>query len=291
MSIPTTRPCRVAPRSLWWSDRRGPSKPDHSRQQWAGELVWGIHHELSRQGTEQHEPGEREAVSRYSHELPGRAANIPDLHAVSELAALLLELESRWKHKGSDDQTDMARGLDRSEVDRTLEAHGFRVPAELVDWYSWHNGVIGERAGSRWVFLAPTAYQQFSLQESLEERDAWTQNATRTAAEMDREYGTEFPEWSEPSFWWEPTWLPVAREPGPSVLAVDLAGTSDSVPVLVVEWSEIDDFRETRAESLTAFVRFLLDVPDVYWRWLASERRWDFDFSELPMEFRGKSFF
>jgi hypothetical protein len=210
---------------------------------------------------------------------------------VSELASLLVELESRWKQKGSDDHTSMAPGLNRSEVVSSLEAHGLRAPAELVEWFSWRNGVIGERAGSRWVLLAPTAFQQVSLQQSLDERESWIQDAARTAAEMDREYGAEFPEWSDPSFWWESTWLPIARPAGASVLAVDLAGISDSVPVLVVEWSEIDDFRETRAESLTALVQLLLDVPDVYWQWLPAEQRWEFDFAELPMEFRGKSLF
>jgi len=210
---------------------------------------------------------------------------------VSELATLLVELESRWTKKGSSDSACMAPGLDREVVIGMLEANGLPAPAELADWFGWHDGVNVELAGSRWVLLAPAAFMPFSLHEALEERESWIQDAGRVAAEAGAEFGPELPEVQEPSFWWESTWLPIARPAGGNVLAVDLAGTSDSVPVLVVEWSEIDDFREVRSESLTAFVRLLLDVPDPYWRWMPEEQRWVFDFAELPMEFRGKSFF
>lgn len=211
---------------------------------------------------------------------------------MSELATLLSELESRWKQKGSDDYTTMAPGLDRAEVVRTLEAHGLRAPGELVDWFSWHNGVDREKAGSRWVLLAPTAFQQFSLIECLEERESWLQLAPRAAAGIAEQYGeTAVPEMLEPSFWWEPTWLPIARPAGGDQLVVDLASTSDSVPVLDVEWSDIDEFRRPRAESLTAFVRLLLAVPDAYWQWLPAEQRWVRDFAEFPMELRRTGLF
>ena len=211
---------------------------------------------------------------------------------VSELTTLLAELESKWTQKGSDDYTKMAPGLDRAKVVTTLESRGPCAPSEVVDWFSWHNGVVREKAGSDWVLLAPSGFQQFSLLESLEEQESWTEQAAHTASEMAGFLGEdEAPEMLEASYWWEPTWLPIARSVGPDVLVVDLAGASDSVPVLIVESSDMDDFRRHRAESLTAWVRLLLDVPDAYWRWLPSEDRttgWVFDFAELPIELRGR---
>jgi cell wall assembly regulator SMI1 len=211
---------------------------------------------------------------------------------VSELLGLLRELERRWREKGSDDYMAMAPGLDRAEVTQTLTANGLRAPRELLDWYSWHNGVVQERASRRGVYLAPTGFQQLSLRECLEEQERWTQQASQFLVDLDRFLGEgEAPEMREASYWWEPTWLPIARSTGPHALVADLAGSSESVTVLIVEWSDMDDSREPRAESLADWVRLLLDVPDAYWRWVPSEdgtTGWVFDFAELPMEFRGR---
>jgi cell wall assembly regulator SMI1 len=204
---------------------------------------------------------------------------------------LLSELEKRWKEKGSDDYLRMAPGLERAEVASTLEARNLRAPAEVVDWFAWHNGADTDHDGSPWVLLAPSSFQQFSLQESLEEREEWLRGAARMAVDAGPVEDDEDRQILEPTFWWEPTWLPVARAASPRVLTVDLAGTSDSVPVLVVEWSDISGFREKRAQSLAEFVRLLIDVPDSCWQWLSEERRWDFRAAELPMEFRLTAFF
>lgn len=77
----------------------------------------------------------------------------------------------------------------------------------------------------------------------------------------------------------------------PNVLVADLAGSSDSVTVLIVEWSDMDYSREPLADSLAAWVRLLLDVPDDYWRWLPTEETmtgWMFGPADLPMDFRGR---
>lgn len=210
---------------------------------------------------------------------------------MSELMGLLQELENRWKEKGSDDYTAMAPGLGAEEVVGTLEAQGLRAPGELIDWYSWHNGVVREKAGAGWVLLAPSGFQQFSLRESLEERESSSAQATRTASEMAQFLGDEVPEMLEPSYWWEPTWFPIARPAGPDVLVVDVAGMSDSVPVLTIMTDDMDDSRNPRAESLTEWVRLLLDVPDSYWSWQPSEDRttgWVYDYPVLPVELRGR---
>jgi cell wall assembly regulator SMI1 len=210
---------------------------------------------------------------------------------VTDLALLLTELEQRWTEKGSDDRELMAPGLDRAEVVRTLEGRALPAPGEVVEWFAWRNGVRSELARPRWVLLAPSSFQQLSLPESLEERETRIQGAAQAAADAGPVDDAEDRELLDPTFWWEPTWLPIARAASPMLLTVDLAGTSDSAPVLVVEWSDIDGFRRTRAGSLAEFVRVLLNVPDACWRWLPAERRWDFSAAELPMEFRLTSFF
>jgi cell wall assembly regulator SMI1 len=203
--------------------------------------------------------------------------------AVSELASLLAELESRWEQKGSDDYTLMLPGLDRAEVVRTLETKGLRAPGEVVDWFAWHNGVDNARAGSRGVEVAPSAFRQCSLLESLEERETWLRGAAQMAVNAGPAVDDEDRELVDPSFWWEPTWLPIGRGSGPMVLAIDLAGSSDTVPVLSVEWADIFEFRKPRVESLAAFVRLLLDLPDVSWRWLSDEQRWMIDDARFPI--------
>ena len=102
--------------------------------------------------------------------------------------------------------------------------------------------------------------------------------------------GDDAPEMLELSYWWEPTWLPLGRSTAPNVLVADLAGSFDEVTVLIVEWSDMDFSREPRAESLAAWVRMLLDVPDTYWWWQPSEDGgdWRFGPTELPMHFRGR---
>jgi cell wall assembly regulator SMI1 len=132
---------------------------------------------------------------------------------VTELMTLVRELESRWALKGSDEHEAPALGLDREEVVATLKASGLRAPAEVIDWYSWHNGVAPEEAGSRWVQLAPSGFHQLSLQESLDEREAWTQHAAQSMGDLAGFLGDEAPEMLEPSYWWEPTWLPIGSQP------------------------------------------------------------------------------
>ena len=210
---------------------------------------------------------------------------------MTELASLLIELEHRWSEKGSDEHTAMAPGLDRAEVVATLEGQGLRAPDELVDWYCWHNGGFPEEAGAPSVYLAPSGFLQLSLRASVEEKQAWTKNAAEFLGDLEGFLGEdEAPEMLEAAYWWEPTWFPIARSTGPHVLVADLAGSSESVTVLIVEWSDMDYSRQPRAESLTAWVRLLLDVPADYWRWQPDESLigWVFDHPALPMEFRGR---
>jgi cell wall assembly regulator SMI1 len=202
---------------------------------------------------------------------------------VSELASLLVELESRWKEKGSDDYTLMLPGLDRAEVARTLEANGLRAPGEVVDWFAWHNGIDKARAGSRGVEVAPSGFRQLSLRESLEERETSLRLAAKTAVDVGPVHD-EDRELAAPNSWWEPTWLPIGVSSAPVVLAIDLAGTSDTVPVLSVEWADIFEFRKPRVDSLAAFVRLLLDLPDAAWMWLPDEQRWGRDEAQFPLE-------
>ena len=201
---------------------------------------------------------------------------------MSALASLLAELENRWKEKGSDDYTLMLPGLDGAEIIRTLEANGLRAPGEVVDWFFWHNGVDKARAGSRRVEIAPGTFRQLSLHESLEARQDWLQGAAQMAVDAGPVGDDEDRELVDPSFWWEPTWLPIGEPSGPAVLAIDLAGTSDSVPILVVEWADILEFRKPRVDSLAVFVGRLLDLPDTSWRWLPDEQRWELDDPQFP---------
>ena len=57
------------------------------------------------------------------------------------LREMLPEFEQRLRTQGAPVLDLLAPGLDADEVTATLEASFGTAPAELVEWFSWHNGL------------------------------------------------------------------------------------------------------------------------------------------------------
>jgi hypothetical protein len=104
---------------------------------------------------------------------------------VTSLPDLPAQLEDAWARKGAPPAAWLAPGLAAEEVERELGAAAFGAPAEIVEWFGWHNGTIDTTVVRN--FLGPTGWWPFSLAGALEERT----HAAEISAELDEERGAE----------------------------------------------------------------------------------------------------
>lgn len=172
-----------------------------------------------------------------------------------------------------------APGLEATAISSTLHGEGLPAPAEVVEWFTWHDG--RGRLPTSLAPLGPTPWTKYSLREALRTRALRLQEAEYAASEDE---GSTLP-----SLWWEPSWLPIADSGGQGVLTIDLRARSQTVAVRNVNWSHAE-FRTVREDSLK-------DLIDVWiriiqrggWTWSSSVGLWEGDYASLPLELRQRS--
>jgi len=190
---------------------------------------------------------------------------------MDELAAGLRELEGLWRRAGMPVDEIFGPGLDQVPLRRALEDAGLRATKEIVAWFVWHNG----RGSAAWrAELGPSGWAALSLGEALTERASRLEGAIELAEDFDD---------VQPSFYWEPTWLPVADDGGEGALAVELDPERGSVDVRVVGWDDNPRFRTVRATSLNDVVRLWITLLDTgNWTWSPEVHRWIGDYMTVP---------
>jgi hypothetical protein len=196
---------------------------------------------------------------------------------MTELAALLRELEQTWKRKGFDHGSRFVLGLEPDEVAYQLAAEGLPAPSEVVDWFSWHNGVLGfPNPLNSSVALVPCRFEPGNLAGCLGE--AFGRRYSLSFAEKharDNQEAGEKGQLTEPDFWWKPDWVPLMFA-NADVIAVDLSIGSDTVHVLAVGYDTGNHWIPV-TESLADFVGSLLSAPEESWHYSATENRWVVD--------------
>ena len=199
---------------------------------------------------------------------------------MTDVPTLLSELEKRWSRRGCPVTELLRPGIAEDVVRRALgRLLGERdVPAEIIEWFGWHDGPIGSGEPAR---LAPSDFLPLSLEAAL-----WAWEYLRCVAKsiVDGLAGDPPGSPTDPDYFWSKDWLPIGWNE--YWLSADLSGPGTATPVRVVGSYESEDFRVVKVESLASMVRGWLDAPDQAWWWSGETRRWERDLRLIPVELR-----
>lgn len=187
---------------------------------------------------------------------------------ITLLPELLGRLEASWESHGVVVPEHFAPGLSQEAIQSALADLATPVPAEITEWYGWHNG--GGPNSEHVARLGPSSWRAMALEDALGERLDRLQGANYLAADM----GGQMPA----SHWWELNWLPIAHNGGQGVLAVDLGTGRDGMDVRNVSWDDPESFRHVWAGSLADVVATWQRVLDTGgWDWDPALRIWTGD--------------
>lgn len=195
-----------------------------------------------------------------------RAEASHGLRRMSNLPQLISKLESLWlAYAPNRDPRGLAPGLAASTVRATLESAGLPTPEEIVEWFSWQNGLIpGPRS---YALLPPSPIDPLSLTQAVERREvgvSWAREVcTVPTLGMIDDEGIVHPipepdrHASQPEDHWGPFWIPLDTE---CRLVVDLGADMSAVPVHSIDWSDPSYGRPVRASSLADVITVWIDV-------------------------------
>src|SRR5262245_32157109 len=171
----------------------------------------------------------------------------------------------------------LAPGLDRETIRAELERQGLAAPAEILEWFTWHNGCSGRERNIR-HWYGPTSFHVQSLSQCLEIRDHYQE-----WARSEQEVGSP-PEDSEEQLW-DSSWLPLAWSGGTGIFAVDLAEPGENAPVLLHDHTAPGQ-KHPVLPSLAALISIWIEVLSNYCTWNSELGAWDMAFDQVPRELR-----
>lgn len=180
----------------------------------------------------------------------------------------------------------LAPGADPSRVVEELTSAGLPAPSEVVEWFGWHDGIIGT---DRTTF-GPTTLVPLSLREALDERGRWL----ALVQDLVDDGHPDFPCLGDPDWWWDPLWLPLAGYD--SWMVADLGTSTVVAPVRLgrpgdgggpEEDPYTSGFRRVVAPSLAQAIRECRRLLAAYMWWNPDANGWDLDYSSVPLEDRG----
>ena len=208
------------------------------------------------------------------------ASRRPHMQAGSiGLPARLLALEDAWRRHGMANDGWLAAGIDSETTTRRLGELGLAAPAEIRDWFAWHNGVEAA-AGGQELSLGPSGFKPLSLTEAIACREDLLDGSTAFCDEHDFDLD------SRPGL--ERYLLPIARttDEVPSALAAELTGaTDDLVPVRVVSYWD-PYYRTAGTASIAELVQAWLDILEGGATWSDADGAWHYDLTVDEAELR-----
>jgi cell wall assembly regulator SMI1 len=194
---------------------------------------------------------------------------------MTQLPALLGRLESGWDSRGVAVRDYFAPGLAPDDITSLLLDAALPTPTEIVEWYVWHNG-NGPNAERR-APLGPSGWRAMAVQDALEERLVRLEQAIQLAEDMG--------DGASAAHWWAPTWLPIAENGGPDVLAVDLGTGRETVDVRNIGWEDPETFPVVWVTSLADVVSTWQRVLDTGgWQWNPRVTVWEGDQGSLSSD-------
>lgn len=165
-----------------------------------------------------------------------------------------------------------APGLAPGEVSDLLLRAGYAAPAEMIDWYGWRNGLLGD---NRDVEGAPSSFQLPSCQVAIED----SRSRAKLAADLN-EYGDVPGRWRD-------TWFALAEDGAGTVLVADVSAQSPTCLVHGFNWDTPEDIDTVRVSSMTHMVQRWVEWFDLgLWTWDAARGRWQSTYAEIPLEIR-----
>ncbi|MBI4941116.1 MAG: hypothetical protein HY830_10250 [Actinobacteria bacterium] len=135
---------------------------------------------------------------------------------MGHLIDLLPQLEAEWAARGVAAAKSLRPGLDPRTVSRRLADRGLVAPAELIDWFGWHDGVSDPEARA----VSPTL-SIMDLDECIAARDV------RLPALLA----------SQPD---DVRWLPLLGDGSGNVLVVDCGALSSTRGSVTMMYRELD---------------------------------------------------
>ena len=173
---------------------------------------------------------------------------------------------------------------------------GVAAPDEVVEWFTWHNGVV---PGHHKVSFGPCCYRPFSLTEAIAARQTRIDLASGLASAVE---GVGSEHW-----WWEPTWLPLGEQADTSFV-VDVGSSGPNVTVRAVCWEDqagpsairreeqdssegdpyLGGFRRVISPSLSERVGVWIRLLDTYCSWSTQFHAWDYDFERVAFDDRAQ---
>lgn len=202
---------------------------------------------------------------------------------MSELSRKLRDWEDQWRRQGVSVDDYLAPPTTRERVHEILTNVGLHACEEAVDWFTWHDGA---RVHPLAFEVAPSPFLPLSLEEATADRDSRREVAVLTASDV---RGEGCPELEDPDYYWEPTWLPIARDSGPRVVALELTADARDCPVRVIDpWASGEDsYRQVSAPSLTEAVRLWMEwMEHGGWAWSPDQARWIRNWEAVPLQIR-----
>lgn len=99
-----------------------------------------------------------------------------------KLSTALVELEATWLRNGMPHTHCLAPGVEAAEVEAALASAGLTPPAEILEWFGWHDGTIwSPTEGDVLPALGLGAFQPLSLTQALDERSRMRELAATLA--------------------------------------------------------------------------------------------------------------
>ncbi len=181
-----------------------------------------------------------------------------DLHLLGELQ----QLEEHLRSCGAYLAEALRPGLAAGEVTAFTGGIFDPVPAELLTWYAWHNGVEQAYGDDDPDAFLPNVMDVLSLDEAMNRREGLLRTS---GPELD----------DEPWMTYQPTWLPLVASDKHYLVADLTAGAGHPVPVLYVAFPTDEDWNTVQEPSIAAMVAvWNTHFANGNYRWNREEKCW-----------------
>lgn len=165
---------------------------------------------------------------------------------MSELLDACAALRDRWSEHGLPLIGHLRPPTSTEELQRALAELGITPASDLLEWWSWHDGVDeGIDPG-----FGPSPL--FSVKQAVDELHR-CRGVAGDAATEDR----------PPSYWWHPQWFPISRNGSGGEVTVDCANAGPHGSDILMVYFSDDDFWVPKAHGLVELVTWWIKAWDV----------------------------
>ncbi|MGW5582092.1 SMI1/KNR4 family protein [Micromonospora chokoriensis] len=184
------------------------------------------------------------------------------------LTTVLGQLELQWRRNNAPIAARLAPGHSDEHLAAAFAAVPLSLPAEVRQWWGWHDGVRRLEPGTRLGVesqIGPGGWEFLSLTEAFDERSLMLDVCGRT------HYPADDRDWDG---YWRPSWLPVFALDG-NLVFVDLDRSPQGRAPVHLWSAQPEDVGVPRTVSLTELLATWVHLLDqrYYW-WSAEQGRW-----------------